>query len=190
MEALGKLPSDASRLEALYDIDQKSLGICPEDSDLSDAQFIELNRACDAAISEINLASLAWVQRMTPAAGWFSNRAYGQKAATGAYLVVQHTNNPPLQKSVLPKLEALIAKGEAMPSEYAMIYDRAAVHEGRLQRYGTQMRCEAGKMVPEPMEDPAGVDDRRRPMNFRWATYADYTAQFGACPRKLRLMPD
>jgi uncharacterized protein YlaN (UPF0358 family) len=186
---LARLPSDSERLVAIYEVDQDSLRACPDAESLTDDQFVQLNRACDAMVKEINSANLALVERMMPKAGWVSNKVYGQKAATGAFLVVQHTDDPVVQKRYLPIIEQMAASGDASPSEYAMLHDRAAVREGRLQRYGTQMHCVAGRMVPQPMEDPDRVDERRRPMKFRWATYADYTAMFGACPRSLLLAP-
>lgn len=187
--ALSRAANDADRLAAIYDIDQDSLGACPNAAGLTDAQFVVLSRACDAMVKDINRANLALIEKMTPASGWFSNKVYGQKAATGAYLVVQHTDDPVIQNRYLPTIERMVRTGDALASEYAMIYDRAAVGEGRLQRYGTQMYCVEGRMVPRPMEDPARVDERREPMKFRWATYADYKAMFGACPRRLLLTP-
>jgi hypothetical protein len=45
----------------------------------------------------------------------------------------------------------------------AVLEDRIRVLEGRPQRYGTQYDWdERGEMSPLPIEEPAGVDERRR----------------------------
>jgi hypothetical protein len=187
--ALGKLPDDASRLRKIYKIDQDSLDAYPDVDGLSDAQVVEVNRAYKALTRDINAANVTLIKRMLPAAGWFSSKVYGQEAATGAYLVIQHSDNPPLQKRFLPVMERMVASGEALGSEYALVYDRIAVGEGRLQRYGSQMHCVDGRMVPQPMEDPSRIEERRAPMGFRWPTYQDYLANFGACPRAMLNAP-
>ena len=44
-----------------------------------------------------------------------------------------------------------------------MLEDRIRTFEGRPQRYGTQFDWdEHGRLSPLPLEDPAGVDARRR----------------------------
>ena len=49
------------------------------------------------------------------------------------------------------------------PLEVAMLEDRIRTFEGRPQRYGTQFDWdEHGRLSPLPLEDPAGVDARRR----------------------------
>ena len=98
-------------------------------------------------------------------------------------MVIQHSDNPTLQKRFLPAMEKMVASQEALGSEYALVYDRIAVGEGRLQRYGSQMHCVDGRMVPQPMEEPERIEERRAPMGFRWPTYPDYLANFGTCPR-------
>jgi hypothetical protein len=82
-------------------------------------------------------------------------------------------------------MERMVASKEALGSEYALVYDRIAVGEGRPQRYGSQMHCVDGRMVPQPTEDPEHLEERRAPMGFRWPTYQDYLANFGACPRAM-----
>ena len=97
--------------------------------------------------------------------------------------MIQHSDNPVLQKRFLPAMERMVASKEALGSEYALVYDRIAVGEGRLQRYGSQMYCVDGRMVPRPTEDPEHIEERRAPMGFRWPTYQGYLANFGDCPR-------
>lgn len=182
---LAEASDDAERLRRIFKIDQDSTRFYPELDGLNDEQVKRVDAARTRMFKEINAANVAEIDRMLPAAGWFSNKVYGQEAATGAYLVIQHTDTPAIQRPYLPAIEKLVASKEALASEYALLYDRIAVHEGRLQRYGTQMHCVDGRMAPQPMEDPAKLEERRAPMGFRWPTYQDYLANFGACPRQM-----
>jgi len=40
------------------------------------------------------------------------------------------------------------------------------LHEGLPQRYGTQFMLEDGRLVLHPVEEEAGLDDRRRSMDL------------------------
>ena len=44
-----------------------------------------------------------------------------------------------------------------------MLQDRIRVFEGKTQRYGTQLTvADDGTLSPNPIEDPDGVEERRR----------------------------
>ena len=96
--------------------------------------------------------------------GWFKISEFGREPDQQAWLLVQHSDcDLAFQKAVLRKLEALYPEGECDPTNYAYLFDRVAVNEGRPQRYGTQGQMTGpGKWEPDPMEDPAGVDERRK----------------------------
>lgn len=47
-----------------------------------------------------------------------------------------------------------------------MLVDRVLVQGGKPQRYGTQFRVEDGRLVMDPIEDEAGLEDRRRKMRL------------------------
>lgn len=179
------MPADASpreRLELAMALDQGPLLAMHhvDLSGLSEADRDAARAEASARIAAISDETVDTVVALVPAEGWFSNQVYGQEASTGAFLVVQHADTA-LQKRFLPALEAMAERGEALKWQYAMMYDRIAVAEGNPQRYGTQMHCVNGRMVPEATEDPERLEQRRAPMGFRWATYEDYLANFGAC---------
>ena len=179
------LPADAGpreRLETAMALDQGPL-LAMHHVDLSGLP--ETDRAAARAEADARLAAISEettgaVTSLVPAEGWFSSAVYGQEAATGAFLVILHADIA-LQKRFLPALEAMSERGEALKWQYAMMYDRIAVAEGRPQRYGTQMHCVAGRMVPEETEAPEGLEERRAPMGFRWPNYEAYLENFGAC---------
>jgi hypothetical protein len=59
-------------------------------------------------------------------------------------------------------MERAVSEREASRSDYALLYDRVMVGEGKLQRWGSQTKCLDGKAVLDPVEDPGGLDNRRR----------------------------
>ena len=112
--------------------------------------------------------------KMLPAEGWFTRSRYGPDASHAAFLIVQH-GDVALWRRFVPVLEPLVAKGEVAGSDYALMFDRLAMFEGRPQRYGSQLRCEAGELKPAPIETPAELDARRRSLGLTQpeATYVE-----------------
>ncbi|MCW1427631.1 DUF6624 domain-containing protein [Novosphingobium sp. JCM 18896] len=181
-DAAGPASDDRERLARLWDLDQKPIRAAQvvnvEGLDAEQARAVK--REVQARLETINRENLEQLYALLPAAGWFTRTDYGDHGAEAAFLVVQHSTAE-VQRRFLPSLERFAASGDVAPSQYALMYDRLALADGKLQRYGTQMRCEAGRMVPAPTEDPDRLEERRAPMGFRWPTYADYLKNFGAC---------
>ena len=96
--------------------------------------------------------------------GWPGRSRVGDEGAQAAWLILQHAiGNPPLMRRGLTLLRGGVGEGEVSPLEVAMLEDRIRTFEGRPQRYGTQFDWdEHGRLSPLPLEDPAGVDARRR----------------------------
>jgi hypothetical protein len=96
--------------------------------------------------------------------GWPGKSLVGDKGAHHAWLIAQHADrDPAFQRQALELLREAVARGEAKPRDLAYLTDRVRVNEGRGQVYGTQMRPdENGLPVPQPIEEPERVDERRR----------------------------
>jgi len=96
--------------------------------------------------------------------GWPGRSRVGEASARAAWLILQHAiANPPLMRRGLTLLQGGASEGEVSPLEVAMLEDRIRTFEGRPQRYGTQFDWDKhGRLSPLPLEDPAGVDARRR----------------------------
>ena len=96
--------------------------------------------------------------------GWPSEDRVGSEGAWAAWLIVQHAIAcPALQRRALRALEAAAARDEVPAHQPAMLEDRIRTLEGRPQSYGTQFDWdEAGELNPLPIEDPDGLDVRRR----------------------------
>ena len=102
--------------------------------------------------------------RILDSLGWPGLSQVGPEAAEAAWLIVQHAiAQPTFQRRALELLHAAVQRGEAVAFKAAMLEDRIRTLEGGLQRYGTQFDWDAaGQLSPLPIEDPAGVDARRR----------------------------
>ena len=96
--------------------------------------------------------------------GWPGEPQVGREGAEAAWLIVQHAiAQPALQRRVLSLLQEAASRGEVPALQAAMLEDRIRVFQGLPQRYGTQFDWdETGQLSPLPIEDPAGVDQRRR----------------------------
>ena len=124
----------------------------------------------------------AWLKADLASNGWFLVSRDGPEADNAAWLMAQHADGDlPFQKRILALLEPLVARHETSPKNYAYLYDRVAVNEGRPQRYGTQGGCTgAGLWEPGPTEAPEGLDARRASVGL--GTEAAYVALFH-CPK-------
>jgi hypothetical protein len=113
------------------------------------------------AVHDKNAARL---QEVIETYGWPGRSLAGEDGARAAWLVLQHAiGHPGLQRRGLVLLQQAVARGDVADADAAMLEDRIAFFEGRPQRYGTQYDWdEGGQMSPHPVEDPDGVDERRR----------------------------
>jgi len=93
--------------------------------------------------------------------GWVTNSLAGKDAAHNFWLLVQH-ETPEIRQRLLPALEKAAKNGNAPMTDYAYLYDRVQMDLGKLQHWGTQVKCENGKPVLYPVDEPAGLDLRRK----------------------------
>lgn len=123
------------------------------------------------AVAAIDRETTARMKEVVAKHGWPGKRIVGVDGANAAWLLVQHADTDvAFQKSCVALMEPLVAKGEVTGKDYAHLWDRVAVAEGRKQRYGTHLD---GDEVA-PLEDPANVDARRKAMGM--GTLAEYQA--------------
>jgi hypothetical protein len=101
--------------------------------------------------------------------GWPGERQVGADGAQAAWLIVQHAiAQPEFQRQALSVVRAAAARGEVPEWQPAMLEDRIRTFEGLPQRYGTQFDWDAaGQLSPLPIEDRAGVDERRKALGLR-----------------------
>jgi len=109
--------------------------------------------------------------------GWPTVRAVGEKAASGAFLILQHTDLE-LQKRFLPLMRAATEAGD-IPSDWLpLLEDRVLMAEGNKQIYGTQItRGADGRPELWPIEDAEHVHERRARVGLE--PLSEYLKRFG-----------
>lgn len=137
-------------------------------------------KAMWAPVEAADTENLNALLKMVPPEGWFLKSRYGEKPANAAFHIIQHSDVAQWKRFV-PVLEPLVATGEVDGQSFGLMYDRLAINESRPQRYGSQMKCEAGKWVPETLEDPARVEEWRKALGFPW-TFAEYLEHWKTFP--------
>ena len=132
------------------------------------------------AMREVHERNNARMREIVAAHGWPGRRLVGDGAGAAAWLVVQHAMlDPEFQSACLPLLEAAVCEGDAPAWQFAYLLDRVRLARGEPQAYGTQyVPVEGGKSVPWEIEDPAGVDARRRAAGL--STLAENTERIHA----------
>lgn len=142
----------------------------------SDDQIMRENAAkgeqWDARVDQSNTA---WIKKRILSKGWPQISTYGQEAVTKVWLLVQHADHDPdFQEHCLALMKKL-PKTEVTLSDMAYLEDRVRVNTGRKQLYGTQFYTVNGVFGPQPIEDEANVDKRRKAAGLD--SFAAYSAQ-------------
>ena len=109
--------------------------------------------------------------------GWPGRSLVGQRGANTAWLIVQHADHDRAFQKQCLKLMVAAPAGEVAPEDMAFLTDRVLLAEGKKQRYGTQFKKVGGHYVPQPLEDEANVDVRRKKLGL--STLAEYARQLG-----------
>jgi hypothetical protein len=128
----------------------------------------------------VDRRNLAVLHEVIAAGGIPTLRRVGRDGMSAFWLLVQHADDDlALQEQVL---QALTSESGVSPGDIAMLTDRVRVHQGRPQVYGSQFKLSSQELVPDPIEDEAHVDERRK--SVRLAPMADY-----ACVMRVRYKP-
>ena len=89
----------------------------------------------------------------------------GEEGSQNFWLMVQHSDdNPDFQKEVLKKMKIEVEKGNAKPSNYGLLVDRANLNTGQKQIYGTQVdyNFDIAQAYSKNLADSANVNERRK----------------------------
>ena len=101
------------------------------------------------------------LQQIVARHGWPGKSMVGTDAATGAWLVLQHSPLHDFQERMIPLLWKAADAGEVRAPDVAMLTDRVLVNGGKPQRYGTQFSFKDGRLVPPPIENLTALDSLR-----------------------------
>jgi hypothetical protein len=114
-------------------------------------------------VETIDKANTARMKEIVDKHGWPGKSLVGTDGANAAWLLVQHADqDAAFQKRCLDLMREAIKKGEVSGQELAYLTDRVRVAKGEKQLYGTQFHTVKGELVPQPIEDEANVDKRRK----------------------------
>lgn len=124
-------------------------------------------------------ANTSYIRNLVQEVGWIDVRRFGYPTSQEAFFLIQHSWDPALILSVLPRVRDEVDAGLMDGSVYALLFDRAQLALGRPQRFGSQvLRSAGGDVLVLPLERPEEVDARRR----KWGLppLKDYVRIFGA----------
>src|SRR5262245_51144374 len=114
-------------------------------------------------VNETDAANTKWLKEVVAKHGWPGKSLVGAAGAHDAWLLVQHADRDrEFQKKCLELMKPLAANGEVSKTDFAYLTDRVLVGDGKKQIYGTQFHTVDGKLQPQPIEDEANVDQRRK----------------------------
>ena len=134
------------------------------------------------AVMDVDARNVPRIRQVVAAQGFPTLAQVGRDGVDAAWLLVQHADrDPALQQRVLGELEARPDHGGVSAQAYTALTDRVLVAQHKPQRYGTQFTPKDGKLTPEPMEDPARVDQRRAAAGL--PPLADYACVLGVSYR-------
>lgn len=169
-------PDARSELEALYESDQRDRAALMEAFRKHGPGSPEVIALAKAQQS-INLENLRRLEKIVADGGWPRLSLVGPKAASAAFLIVQHADLATQQRYLLIIRQAVTA-GEARASDLALLEDRVLVGQGKKQLYGSQLQSDGrGGWQFYPIEDDTQVDERRRSVGL--PPLAEYARQFG-----------
>ena len=139
----------------------------------SNSQDTAAFRRAAAEQQTVDQQNTTRLKELIRAHGLPSKPDVGSPGATAAFLIVQHAvHDVPIQKEYLAFVTEEQRKGQAPGEAVATLTDLTRMAEGQRQLYGTQITIEDGKLVVQPIEDEAQVDQRRAALGI--GTLADY----------------
>ena len=153
-------------------------GLSPEQK----ADFEKLTAEMTSADKE----NTNWLKNVIEKHGWPTNTMVGKDGATATWLLVQHADaDPKFQRQCLDLMSKL-PKKEVSQADFAYLTDRVLLAEGKKQVYGTQFVNVDGELQPQPLEDEANVDKRRKEVGLPpLAEYAKSMGElYGGSPSK------
>lgn len=160
-----------TELLARYARDQAVRGVFIEKKWTEGMPPLALNNwlpAFSSRMTAIDCSNTAWLKVQLKEIHWFDIPTYGAEADTAAWHLVQHADREPaFQRHMLKELEAL-PPGKTDRKRIGYLWDRVAIADKRLQRYGTQGQCtDKGTWKPNEVEDPEHLDERRAQLGMK-----------------------
>jgi hypothetical protein len=118
------------------------------------------------------------LRQIVDQSGWPTSALVGRDGVGAAWLIVQHSPDNAWQETMLPVLQRAASAGDISQVDLSMLSDRVLVHQGKPQHYGNSFSMKGGRLVPDPIDDLAGLDARRAALGLPpMAEYAKQLAE-------------
>ncbi len=137
----------------------------------------ELKQANYELMDYIDNKNIQYLLELKPKDKWFNRKEIGDEAAMYAFLIMQHAPAE-IQRKYYSELKTAMQSGDLPKSEFALFEDRIRVGNGQKQLYGSQFHCEAGKLIPFPIENIEKINERRKSMDLN-QSLEEYGALLG-----------
>lgn len=125
--------------------------------------FENIDKSVRLELEKISKENIKYLKQILNKYDWVTISEFDKEADHNAWLLVQHADNDiEFQKRILTKLEKFYLLKKTSSANYAYLYDRVAINEDKLQRYGTQGNIINGKWAAYPIEDQDNLDLRRK----------------------------
>jgi hypothetical protein len=114
-------------------------------------------------LQEVDSANLKRLKHIVAQDGFPTAEMVGLDGVDAAWLLAIHASeDPDFQEEVLKLTVGHVDRGEVGSDQVAMLTDDLLHGRGKKQRYGTNYELRDGKWYPQPTQDEATVDARRR----------------------------
>lgn len=165
-----------ARLDSIYRDDQEGRQRIGEVSDKYGYDSKEIKDLWKEIVEKDSL-NLIKVTAILDTRGWLGEDVIGQQGNTALFLVIQHADIT-TQVKYLPMMREAVKNGRANASSLALLEDRVALRQGKMQIYGSQVGTDnnTGLHYVFPMEDPDNVDKRRAEVGLE--PLADYVSEY------------
>jgi hypothetical protein len=164
-----------TRMKAEQDVRLELNKLNPANKPLTpeDRQKPEVKAVLDR-MEKVDRDNLAWLKGVVEKHGWPGQSMVGADGAQGAFLIAQHAvSDLDFMAKCLESLKTAYKAGDAQGQWVALMTDRLLILKDKKKHlYGTQLTSKDGKFVPQPIEDEANVDARRKELGMQ--SLADY----------------
>jgi len=112
---------------------------------------------------EADTDNTAWLKKVIDDYGFVDLTHFDKKTVEGVWLLAQHADHDSAwQKEFFGMAKKSCEQGKFPKKYLAFLEDRISVHEGRCQKFGTQLTYKNGVLVPQKLCDPDKVNTYRK----------------------------
>jgi hypothetical protein len=122
----------------------------------------QLDHQYHPKLEEVHRTHASRLRQIIAVFGWPGHALVGEPGAKAAWRVALHSYaEPGFMRQCRDHIDRASQAGDAPRWQFAIIDDRIRVYEGRVQRYGTQLRMGPDGLEPHPIENHSRVNSMR-----------------------------